>query len=155
MTSDFPAGSLRMSSVQPEAQLFVDRSLGSCDLCVALRERGLVVHTVASVFGAREAPTIDDSEWIDHAAQRGWLCLVKDRLHKRPALREALLRAGAKTFCLAEQYLQGPDQIDCFLANLERIIECGREPGPYLYSLYGYEVRRLWPGEGGVAGPKD
>ena len=61
--------------LDPAPAFFVDRSLGYQILPSALRERGFVVHTMRSVYGAGAEETVTDEEWLEKAGREGWVVL--------------------------------------------------------------------------------
>jgi len=46
----------------PPPEFFIDRSLGRHHLAAALTDCGLVVHTLASLYGEQKAQTVADEE---------------------------------------------------------------------------------------------
>lgn len=84
----------------PEYEFFIDRSLGRRHLPEALRSFGLVVHTMASVYGEEVAQRLADDRWLRDAGAKGWIVLMKDdAIRRRPAERDALVEAGVRAFC--------------------------------------------------------
>ena len=45
-----------------------DRSLSQVSLPAALREAGLIVHTLAEIYGEKRAQFVEDTEWLALAA---------------------------------------------------------------------------------------
>ncbi len=133
-----------MDDTPPE--LFIDRSLGRKHLANALRETGVIAHTMASVYGEETAQALADEAWLTDAGQRGWIVLMKyDRIRRRPAERDALAAAGVRAFCLTNANLRAADQSARFCDNLDRILQQARHPGPYIYGVYAGHIKRLWP----------
>jgi hypothetical protein len=127
-------------------EFFIDRSLGRKHLAGALRELELTVHTMASVYGETRAQELEDEEWLRDAGRRSWVVLMKDdRIRTRPAERDALMKAGVRAFCLTNAQLRAADQTARFVANINRIIQRARKPGPYIYGVYEDGLHRLWP----------
>src|SRR6266699_2922851 len=82
-------------------EFLIDRSLGRVLLPAALREAGLIVRTLADVYGETAAQDVADSKWISLAAQNNWVVLCKDdRIRRRPAERDALTEGRVRAFCL-------------------------------------------------------
>lgn len=130
----------------PPPEFLIDRSLGRRHLARALADLGHVVHTLASVYGEPQAQSLTDEKWLAEAGRRGWVVLMKDAaIRRRPAERDALSRAGVRTFCLTNAQLRGVEQTARFVDNLERIIRQAETPGPYIYGVYADHLRRLWP----------
>jgi hypothetical protein len=126
-------------------EFFVDRGLGRVVVADAIRERGHVVRTMAEVYGDREQQVADE-EWLSEAGRRGWIVLTKDRRirRRRPEI-EAIARHGVSAFVLARGSLGAVAQADCFVTNLERIVEAAGAPGPCVYEVRPASIRRLWP----------
>ena len=130
----------------PPIEFFIDRSLGRKHLARALIERGLTVHTMASVYGERAAQKLADEDWLIDAGVQGWVVLLKDdRIRRRPAERDALMDAKVRAFCLTSAQLPASEQTARFLGNLGRIRRQAAKPGPYIYGVYVDHLRRLWP----------
>jgi len=128
-------------------EFLVDRSLSQVLLPGELRRAGLVVHTLAEVYGEQAAQETEDTAWIALAAQRGWVVLTKDdHIRRRPAERQAIEDGKVRVFCLTNAGLTFADQAGYFVANRFRIIQASRKPGPYLYGVYKDRIRKLWPG---------
>jgi PIN like domain len=113
-----------------------------------LRDAGLIVHTLAEIFGERRAQALEDTEWIALAAERGWAVLCKDdHIRRRPAERQSLLDGNVRVFCLTGARLTFADQIGYFTTNRFRIVQACRKSGPYVYGVYRDRIKRLWPRE--------
>jgi hypothetical protein len=82
----------------PPLDAFVDRGLGRYLVPQALRDAGLVVHTMVEVFGWREQDVADD-EWLERAAREGWIVFTADkRMRYRHAEIEAIRMHGVKAY---------------------------------------------------------
>jgi len=126
-------------------EFFVDRSLGK-SIVVGLRSEGLIVHSMADVYGEDAAQLLADEVWLRDAGENGWIVLTKDdAIRRRPAEREALTDASVRVFCLTNRNLRGTEQTARFVSNRDRILRQAREPGPYIYGVYEHGLRRLWP----------
>jgi hypothetical protein len=126
-------------------EFFVDRSLGK-SIVEGLRTAGLVVHSMANVYGEDRAQRLPDEVWLRDAGEHGWIVLTKDdAIRRRPAERDAMIEAAAQVFCLTTAKLRGVDQIERFVHNRHRIIRQARKPGPYIYGVYEKGLKRLWP----------
>jgi hypothetical protein len=102
-------------------EFFIDRSLGK-SIAEALREAGLTVHAMASVYGEKPAQQLPDRVWLRDAGTNGWIVLTKDdAIRRRPAEREALIDAGVRVFCLTSAQLRGAEQAERFVENRHRI----------------------------------
>jgi hypothetical protein len=135
----------KRSSEPPEAlQFLVDRSLGRYDVADALRACGLIVHTLASIYGEERAQTVDDDEWLELAGKNDYVVLMKDNVARLEANRTALIAHGARTFCLTRRGLTGLEQAAIFVAQRHRIIQRARKPGPYVYGVYVGGLAAIW-----------
>lgn len=135
-----------MSPSDPPPEFFIDRSLGRKHLATALAARGLIVHTMASVYGEDRAQELADEEWLADAGARGWVVLMKDAaIRRRPAERDALAAAGVRTFCLTNANLRAAEQTQRFLDHLAAMIEELAQPGPWICGVYADGLRRIWP----------
>jgi predicted nuclease of predicted toxin-antitoxin system len=130
---------------QPE--FFVDFNLGK-RLVADLRSRGLIVHTLESVYGA-EGPYTPDVTWLTEAGSKGWTVLTKDkRIISQQLERGAIEAAKAKVFCLTVGTLRGQAQRDRILGHLQQIIRLSqRKAGPFVYGIYGSGVVIMWKGK--------
>jgi hypothetical protein len=144
--------SRRSSDRRPAAEqheFLIDRSLGRLAVPEALRAVGLIVHTLAEIYGEDAAQETEDVKWIRLAAQRGWIVLCKDdRIRRRPAERDALTEGNVRAFCLTNANLGFAEQAAYFTANRHRILQVVRKPGPYLYGVYKDGIKKLWPPDG-------
>ena len=133
-----------MAETPPE--FFIDRSLGRKHLANALTKQGLIVHTMASVYGEDVAQGLPDEQWLTDAGANGWIVLMKDdAIRRRPAERDALADATVRAFCLTNANLRAGEQSERFVGNLERILRRAQTPGPYIYGVYDGYIKRLWP----------
>jgi len=130
----------------PPPEFFIDRSLGRHHLAAALTDCGLVVHTLASLYGEQKAQTVADEEWLALAGKNDWVVLMKDdAIRRRPAEIEALRLAGVRAFCLTNANLRAVEQSERFVANRHRIIQRAAKPGPFIDGVYPHGLKRLWP----------
>jgi hypothetical protein len=133
-----------MAETPPE--FFIDRSLGRKHLANALTEQGVIVHTMASVYGEDVAQSLADEQWLADAGAQGWIVLMKDdAIRRRPAERDALADAAVRAFCLTNANLRADEQSERFVGNLTRILRRAQTPGPYIYGVYEGYIKRLWP----------
>ena len=127
-------------------EFFIDRSLGRKVVAEALTEAGLVVHTMASVYGERIGQGLADETWLRDVGTRGWVVLMKDdAIRRRPLERDALIDGGVRAFCLANAQLRGEEMARLFVENRHRILRQARQPGPYIYGVYQGRIGRQWP----------
>ncbi len=126
----------RQQDPEQPPEFLIDRSLSQVSLPAALRDAGLIVHTLAQLFGERRAQALEDTEWIAVAAERGWVVLCKDdHIRRRPAERQSLLDGNARVFCLTNVQLTFADQVGYFTMNRFRILQACRKSGPYVYGV--------------------
>jgi hypothetical protein len=113
-----------------EPEFFIDRSLGRRAVPDALRACGLVVHTMADVYGEQIGQGLKDETWLHDVGQRGWVVLMKDdAIRRRPLERDALITGGIRAFCLANAQLRGEEQARRFFENRGRILRHAQQPG--------------------------
>jgi PIN like domain len=126
-------------------EFFVDRSLGK-SIVEGLRAAGLTVHSMADVYGEKQAQRLADETWLRDAGKYDWIVLTKDdAIRRRPAERDALIDAAVRVFCLTTAQLRGSEQTERFVRNRRHILRQARRPGPYIYGVYSDGLRRLWP----------
>jgi hypothetical protein len=98
-----------------------DRSLGK-RVVTGLRTAGLVVHTLAEVFGETDSQRVEDADWIAYAGGHDLACLTKDRRIRHVTIeRDAVVEHGVKLFALANANLGFADMIAAFLAARQRM----------------------------------
>lgn len=130
-------------------EFFIDRSLGYYMLPDALRGLGFVVHTMRSVYGSDAEERVPDVVWLEQAGRAGWVALTKDdAIRRRPVELEALAANGVRAFCLTNANLTGEQQRDRFLANISRMIQRSRRPGPWICAVYERQLVQIWPRRG-------
>src|ERR1700710_2234907 len=117
-------------------EFFVDRSLGR-SIVEGLRAADLTVHSMADIYGEKQAQRLADETWLRDAGKNNWIVLTKDdAIRRRPAEREALIDAAVRVFCLTTAQLQGSEQTERFSQNRNRILRQAKRPGPYIYGVY-------------------
>jgi hypothetical protein len=127
-------------------EFFIDRSLGRRIVPAALRAAGLVVHTMADVYGERVGQGLKDETWLRDVGEHDWVVLMKDdAIRRRPAERDALTDGGVRAFCLTNAQLRGEEQARRLVENRHRILRLAQRPGPYIYGVYENHVDLLWP----------
>jgi hypothetical protein len=76
----------RSRTQREHPEFFVDRSLGRHLLPDALGQAGFTAHTLASVYGEKQARTVKDEVWLQLAGERAWVVLTKDdAIRRRPS----------------------------------------------------------------------
>jgi hypothetical protein len=127
-------------------EFFIDRSLGRHQVPQALRAIGLIVHTMAEVYGELAGQRLKDEVWLRDVGRRGWIVLMKDdAIRRRPAEREALIASAVRAFCLTNAQLRGAEQAERLVRNHRRILKQAQRPGPYIYGVHADRIVRLWP----------
>src|SRR3954452_10593963 len=130
----------------PSPEFFIDRSLGRLAVPNALRAHGLVVHTMADVYGEHVGQGLKDETWLRDVGEHGWGVLMKDdAIRRRPAEREALIAGGVRAFCLTNAHLTGAEQARRFFEDRHRMLRQAKRPGPYIYGDYERTIKPLWP----------
>jgi len=130
---------------EKSVEFFVDRSLGK-SIVEGLRAVGLTVHSMADIYGEKQAQRLADETWLRDAGKNDWVVLTKDdAIRRRPAERDALNDAAVRVFCLTTAKLRGSEQTERFAENRHRILRQAKKPGPYIYGVYRDGLRRLWP----------
>lgn len=125
-------------------EFFVDRSLGRRRVPDALRAEGLVLRTMAEVYGERTGQGLADTEWLADAGRNGWIVLSKDdRIRRRPAEMRAVRDYGIRMFCLTNANLTGAMQAERFVGNLAAMTRRAAVPGPWIYGVYDTGIRAL------------
>lgn len=126
-------------------EFFVDRSLGK-SIAEGLRATGLRVHSMADIYGEKQAQRLADETWLRDAGKNDWIVLTKDdAIRRRPAERDALTEAAVRVFCLTNRNLRGAEQTERFITSRYRILRQSQKPGPYIYGVYEKGLKRLWP----------
>ena len=111
----------------------------------AIREIGHVVHTMAEVYPGRDEE-VKDIEWIRDADHAGWVALTKDeRITRYPEEQEVLASSTLRVFAIGNQRLTGPRMAAYYVANIHRIVQRSRKPGPFVDIVYPTSVQRRWP----------
>jgi hypothetical protein len=138
------------SRPQPEFEFLVDRSLGTRIVPDGLRQAGYVVHTLASVYGEKQAQRVTDTVWIERAGREGWIVLTADDAIRRNELERAAVQSNSvQLFCITSAKLTGTEQRDRLLRHIHRILQRSQKPGPFIYGVYEKTVEILWrPNDG-------
>jgi hypothetical protein len=105
---------------------------------------GFVVHTLHDVFGRDAEQGTTDPDWIATCAEHGWVAISRDRL-RHPGERDAVERHRAKVFRIARSARTGDEMIACLTANIHRIVQASRKPGPFIYRVDRTRIERVWP----------
>jgi PIN like domain len=92
--------------------------------------------------------SVADTRWIADADGAGLVALTKDeRIFRDPENRAALVRSKLRVFAIANQHLTGPQMVEYFEHNLNRILQRSRKRGPFVDVVYRTAVERRWPRE--------
>lgn len=91
---------------------------------------------------------LDDDVWIPEVTEKGWVILLKDdHVRRQPRIRDALVEAGARVFCITNGNLSGEEQARWLVNNRHRIARRAQHPGPYVYGVYENRIELLFPSE--------
>jgi hypothetical protein len=108
-----------------------------------------------SVYGPNAEETVPDAVWLEQAGRAGWVALTKDdAIRRRPVELHALAAHGVRAFCLTNANLTGEQQRDRFLANINRMIQRSRRPGPWICAVYERQPVQIWPRPGSQKPPQ-
>jgi hypothetical protein len=87
-----------------------------------------------------------DRDWLPVAGRNEWVVIKRDKkIRTRPWERDALIRAGVRTFCMTGggNYTRW-DTLRLLATRWERIEQIARDvPGPYIYAVTWDGVRPL------------
>jgi hypothetical protein len=87
---------------------------------------------------------VQDVEWLRKCADKGWVALHKNpEIHKNKFEKAVLLDGGVRSFVITRGGLSGPEMAARYVANMNRIIQHSRKPGPYAYGVYPNAVTKL------------
>jgi PIN like domain len=135
-----------VSQREQPPRFFLDRSLGRKAVPEALRADGWDVITLAEYYGMPADEQVADTDWIEEAAKRGWLILMKDkRIRHRQAEITAVTEHNARCFVITRGDLPSADMSQRFITNKAAILTAAAEPGPYIYSVQRDRISRLYP----------
>jgi hypothetical protein len=62
---------------EKSVEFFVDRSLGK-SIVEGLRAVGLTVHSMADIYGEKQAQCLADETWLRDAGKNDWAVLTKE-----------------------------------------------------------------------------
>jgi hypothetical protein len=134
----------RRSPRDLDLTFFVDRGLGRRLVPEVFREAGHGVVLMAELYPDDADQLTGDDRWIGDVSARGWVALTKDvnitRSHQA-ALRRSTLRA----FALSNANIAGEEMAARYRANLHRIVQRCRKPGPYVDVVHRDRIERRWP----------
>ncbi len=122
-----------MARPLPEPVLFLDECLGSTDVPMALRAKGIHVEMLHEHF----EPSTSDPQWLAEVGRRGWVVLTKDqRIRRRRVEIEALLAANLAAFVLTSGSLTGAATATAFANAWPRIRKFVRDyPQPFVAAV--------------------
>jgi PIN domain-containing protein len=90
-------------------------------------------------------PKMRDEEWLPVAGSLNWVVLMRDKhIRTRTAERDALTRAGLRTFCLtgAGNYSKWKT-VDLLVRKWNEIEQKAAQSGPYIYSVTQAGLKQL------------
>lgn len=113
-----------MARPLPEPVLFLDECLGSTDVPVALRAKGIRVEMLHDHFDL----ATPDTMWLAEVGKRGWVVLTKDqRIRRRRVEIDALMAASVAAFVLTSGNLTGVQTATAFVMAWPRIQKALRD----------------------------
>ena len=115
--------------------VFLDRSVGSRQIALALRALNLDVETMQDRYGV-DAPRIPDTRWIEDATAAGRILIGADkRVRYRSIERIAICQHRAKCFTFPRGDLTADEMIRRIQQFLEQIALLAQRPGPFVVHL--------------------
>lgn len=112
----------------------------------AVRELGYTAHAMADLYPGGADEDVSDVTWIADADRRSLVVLTKDeRIVRHADEQEALRRSTLRVFAIANQNLTGAEMARYLRANMDRIVQRSRRPGPFVDVIYRNSVERRWP----------
>ena len=74
------------------------------------------------------------------------MALTKDeRIVRHAENQAALVNSQLRVFAIANQHLTGPQMVEYFRTNVNRILLRSRKRGPFVDVIYRESVERRWP----------
>jgi hypothetical protein len=113
-----------------------------------LREAGMIAHSLADVFGDRDAQLTPDPDWIAYAGRHGWIALTKDKhIRHRTIERDAVRNAHVHLFALAAGNLGFRATATAFIVAVPRMTSLAEtEPGGVIWVVHrDGRIVRQWP----------
>jgi hypothetical protein len=105
---------------------------------------GFEVVLMSELYPHGADQLIGDDAWIADVSARGWVALTKDARIIR-AHQEALRASTLRVFALDNANVPGDEMARRFQANLNRILQRARKPGPYVDIVHKDRVEQRWP----------
>ncbi len=137
---------MRSSRRRPEPDpptFFIDRGLGKHHVARVFASAKYTVVLMRDVY-PDDGQRVDDETWIERASAEGWVALTKDAALVRDHA-AALSTSTLRVFSLPNANLTGPEMAARFEANLHRIAQQARRPGPFVDVVHPDRVVRRWP----------
>lgn len=123
---------------------FVDRGLGKVHVANVFREAGFEVVLMADLYPLGTDQLVSDDRWITDVGAAGMVALTKDASIVR-AHAGALRASTLRVFALTNANITGTEMAARFRANLHRIVQRSRRPGPFVDVVGPSKVERRWP----------
>lgn len=86
---------------------------------------------------------MEDTDWIELAAEEGWIAVSNDKLRNKPAERETIAQVGARCFVLEPGEMTGEELAELFINYLTEILRICEEPGPFLCIIRKTAIQRV------------
>ncbi len=131
--SGTPSAASSTSKSPEPVTFFLDESLDSLSVVVALREAGATVQRLTDIF-PKGTP---DEVWLTKAGENGWAVLTRDkRIRYRQLERLALQTAKVRAFVFTGGNVTGKDTAAILAGVLGRLEKLARsESGPFIYTI--------------------
>ena len=124
-------------------RVFLDRSIGTKKIALALRELGVDVQTIQDRYGDASS-TVKDVRWIADATQDGRILIGADqRIRYNPLERQTLCIHAARCFTFPRGNLTAAQMIDRIVLHLPSIAQLAEQPGPFVYHISADAVVRM------------
>lgn len=138
------SGSRRRQRDEEPLRFFLDRGLGKVHVAGVFRASGFEVVLMSELYPHGEDQRVSDDRWIAEVSEAGLVALTKDLSIVR-AHTAALEASTLRVFALPNANLTGPQMAERFGANVNRIAQRARRPGPFVDVVGPKAVERRWP----------
>jgi hypothetical protein len=116
-------------------RIFLDRSVGTKRIAIAMREMGLDVESIRDRYGD-EASIVADARWIEDATRDGRVLIGADqRIRYNRLERLALCRFNARCFTFPRGDFSAEQMVERIETHLMAMIRQASQPGSYVYHL--------------------
>ncbi|MEE9256894.1 MAG: hypothetical protein V3V56_06975 [bacterium] len=123
------------SKLKPPKQptFFLDHSLGTIKIRLALENEGVAVEVLADHFDVGA----EDIVWLSEVGKRGWIVLTKDKMiRKRNIEINTLVSSGVPAFVLTAGGLSGEEMGQIFVRALPAMLRfVEKNPPPFIATI--------------------